>query len=81
MPRCDSVIPLLLHGITLEDIPKKNSQRVEGNDSKTGPDNIVVDLLYRKAQQEDAYAEFDEHHIDDVCDCCNCLPLDFVRYD
>ena len=72
----ERVVPLPRDGLALEEIPEEEHDTPDSHDHEASPEDVAVNLLDGEAEEEDADAELDEHHVDDVRCCCEGLPLE-----
>jgi hypothetical protein len=75
VPSCEAVVPLLVDGVTLKDVPEEDAKTPDGNDNDADAKNPDVDLLGSESEKKDADAEFDDHHQEDVSCDSQRLPL------
>lgn len=61
-------IPLFLNGSALKNVVKENDEAPDADDDQADAYDPVVDFSSRQAQQKDANAQLDEHHVDDIRD-------------
>lgn len=67
-PPGDPIVPLLVDGAALEDVPEEDGEAPDGDDEDADAEDPGVHLLGGgEAEEEDADAELDEAHEDDVC--------------
>lgn len=69
------IVPLLGNRVALENVPKEADHAPQHNNDETDAQNPNIYLLRGKAQEEEADAELDEHHVEDVAGSSKSLPL------